>query len=170
MLCGPLDYTPGAMVNATRASFFGNNDQPMSQGTRAHQVAMYTIFEAPLQMFADSPSNYLANVPCTEYMARIPTFFDETVALGGEMGEYVALARRKGDTWYIAAMNGWKEMDLDLDLSVLKGLGTDASILCDGVNSFKNGLDYKLMDKKIDPSGKISVHLAPAGGWTAIVR
>lgn len=170
MLCGPMDYTPGAMLNATRSVFFGNNDQPMSQGTRAHQVAMYTVFEAPLQMFADSPSNYLADVPCTEYMSRIPTFFDETVALGGEMGEYVALARRKGETWYIAAMNGWNEKDIVLDLSVLKGLGSSASILCDGVNASRNGRDYKLEEKKIDPSGKLNVHLAPAGGWTAIVR
>ena len=170
MLCGPMDYTPGAMVNATRASFFGNNDQPMSQGTRAHQVAMYTVFEAPLQMFADSPSNYLADAACTRYMSRIPTFFDETVVFGGEMGEYVAIARRKGNFWYIAAMNNWDEKDLVLDLSQLKGLGTNASILCDGVNAFKNGRDYKLEEKRIDPSGKLNVHLAPAGGWTAIVR
>lgn len=170
MLCGPLDYTPGAMVNATRDAFFGNNNQPMSQGTRAHQVAMYTIFEAPLQMFADSPSKYLADPVCTAYMARIPTFFDETVALAGEMGEYVALARRKGDIWYIAAMNGWNEKDLVLDLSALAGLGTRASILRDGVNAFKNGLDYKLEEKDINPSEKLEVHLAPAGGWTAIVR
>ena len=170
MLAGPLDYTPGAMINATKENFFGNNGHPMSQGTRAHQVAMYTIFEAPLQMFADSPSNYLADPECTKYMSRIPTTFDETVALAGEMGEYVALARRKGETWYIAAMNNWEERELVLDLSGLEGLGSRAFILQDGVNAFKSANDYRIVERNINPTKKIRARLAPGGGWTAIVR
>ena len=94
MMPGPLDYTPGAMNNATRDNFFGNNNHPMSQGTRVHQVAMYIIYDAPLQMLADSPTNYKHNQECTDFISQIPTTFDETVALAGEMGEYVAIAKR----------------------------------------------------------------------------
>ena len=107
-LVGPLDYTPGAMNNATRAQFFGNNDHPMSQGTRAHQVAMYTLFDAPLQMLADSPSKYMKEQATTDFISQIPTVWDETIALDGQIGEYVVMARRKGTTWYIAAMTNWQ--------------------------------------------------------------
>jgi hypothetical protein len=102
MLAGPMDYTPGAMTNAMKDSFFGNNNHPMSQGTRVHQMAMYTIFEAPLQMLADSPTKYMQNQECTDFIAQVPTTFDETVVLAGELGEYIAIARRKGSTWYVA--------------------------------------------------------------------
>ena len=107
MLIGPMDYTPGATMNATRETFRAVNDHPMSQGTRVHQMAMYTLFEAPLQMLADSPSKYMKEQECTDFIAKVPTVFDETVALDGEVGEYLTLARRKGDVWYIASMTDW---------------------------------------------------------------
>ena len=98
MLAGPMDYTPGAMTNAMKDCFFGNNDHPMSQGTRVHQMAMYTTFEAPLQMLADSPTQYILNQECTDFIAQVPTTFDETIALDGKLGEYTVIARRKGTT------------------------------------------------------------------------
>lgn len=117
MLIGPMDYTPGATMNATRETFRAVNDHPMSQGTRVHQMAMYTLFEAPLQMLADSPSKYMKEQECTDFIAKVPTVFDETVALDGEVGEYLTLARRKGDVWYIASMTDWTPRDCTIDLS-----------------------------------------------------
>ena len=125
------------MTNATRDCYFGNNDHPMSQGTRVHQMAMYTLFEAPLQMLADSPSAYEREQECTDFIAQVPTTFDETVAIDGQLGEYAVVARRKGTTWYVAAMTDWTPRQLTISLSFL-GSGTHkASIFADGVNADK---------------------------------
>ena len=170
MLAGPLDYTPGAMMNAMKDSFFGNNDHPMSQGTRVHQMAMYVTFEAPLQMLADSPTKYMQNQECTDFIAQIPTTFDETIALDGKLGEYTVIARRKGAVWYLAAMTDWTARDLTIDLSFL-GEGThQADIFADGVNATKEATDYKHSRQAVKSSDRLAVHLSSGGGWTAIIR
>ena len=170
MLAGPLDYTPGAMMNAMKDSFFGNNDHPMSQGTRVHQMAMYVTFEAPLQMLADSPTKYMQNQECTDFIAQIPTTFDETIALDGKLGEYTVIARRKGAVWYLAAMTDWTARDLTIDLSFL-GEGThQADIFSDGVNAAKEATDYKHSRQAVKSSDRLAVHLSSGGGWTAIIR
>ena len=174
MLAGPMDYTPGAMSNATRDQFFGNNDHPMSQGTRVHQMAMYTIFNAPLQMLADSPTKYEKEQECTDFISQIPTTFDETITLGGEIGEYIALAKRKGDTWYIAAMTNWKERDITIDLSAITRQSPvttlTANIFADGRNAHREATDYKHIQTTVGSKDKLSIHLAPGGGWTAVVK
>ncbi len=170
MLAGPLDYTPGAMMNAMKDSFFGNNDHPMSQGTRVHQMAMYATFEAPLQMLADSPTKYMQNQECTDFIAQIPTTFDETIALDGKLGEYTVIARRKGAVWYLAAMTDWTARDLTIDLSFL-GEGThQADIFADGVNATKEATDYKHSRQAVKSSDRLAVHLSSGVGWTAIIR
>jgi alpha-glucosidase len=169
MLAGPMDYTPGAMTNAMRNNFFGNNDNPMSQGTRVHQMAMYTTFEAPLQMLADSPTKYMQNQECTDFIAQVPTTFDETVALDGKLGEYTVVARRKGATWYVAAMTDWTARDLTIDLSFLGNGQHQADIFADGVNAQKEASDYKHTKQAVTASDKLKVHLSSGGGWTAII-
>ena len=168
MLPGPMDYTPGAMRNATRANFFGNNNNPMSQGTRVHQLAMYAIFEAPLQMMADSPTSYERNPECADFIAHIPTTFDQTVALGGEMGEWVAIARRKGNVWYIGAMTNWTPRQLKLDLSQLNISGRKAIVFADGINADRDATDWTSTEVTIGQQ-PLSISLAPGGGWAAIV-
>ena len=169
MLTGPMDYTPGAMDNARRDNFFGNNDHPMSQGTRVHQMAMYATFEAPLQMLADSPTKYEREQECTDFISCIPTMYDETVAIDGRMGEYTVVARRKGDTWYVAAMTDWTARNLTIDLSFL-GEGTyEAEIFSDGVNAEKEATDYKHTKQSVKAGDKLDVHLASGGGWTALI-
>ncbi len=170
MLPGPLDYTPGAMLNATKDHFFGNNNHPMSMGTRVHQMAMYVIYEAPLQMLADCPTHYMQNQECTDFIAVIPTTFDETVPLLGEMGEYVAVARRKGDTWYVAAMNNWTERDLTIDLSQFITTAMKMISFADGINADREATDYKRTEKNVTASDKLNIHLAPAGGFAAIFK
>lgn len=170
MLAGPLDYTPGAMANAMKDSFFGNNDHPMSQGTRVHQMAMYTTFEAPLQMLADSPTKYMQNQECTDFIAQVPTTFDETIALDGELGKYTLIARRKGSTWYLAAMTDWVPRDLTVDLSFLGSGQHQADIFADGVNADKEATDYLHIRKTVSSSDRLPIHLSSGGGWTAIIR
>ena len=170
MLAGPLDYTPGAMANAMKDSFFGNNDHPMSQGTRVHQMAMYTTFEAPLQMLADSPTKYMQNQECTDFIAQVPTTFDETIALDGELGKYTLIARRKGSTWYLAAMTDWVPRDLTVDLSFLGSGQHQADIFADGVNAGKEATDYLHTRKTVSSSDCLPIHLSSGGGWTAIIR
>ena len=179
-LLGSFDYTPGAMVNAVRSQFFGNNDHPMSQGTRVHQMAMYTIFDAPLQMLADSPTKYMQNQECTDFIAQIPTVYDQVVPLDGKLGEYVVVAKRKGARWYIAAMNNWQARDLTVDLSLLikmnetnnklEKLNGWANIFADGINADREATDYKHTQRQINSDDKLQIHLAPGGGWTAIVE
>ena len=170
MLAGPMDYTPGAMMNAMKDSFFGNNDHPMSQGTRVHQMAMYTTFEAPLQMMADSPTKYMQNQECTDFIAQIPTTFDETVALDGQLGEYIVIARRKGTTWYVAAMTDWTARDLAIPLSFLGEGKFSADIFADGANAMKEATDYKHTKQTATCQDQLKIHLSSGGGWTGIFR
>ena len=170
MLAGPMDYTPGAMMNAMKDSFFGNNDHPMSQGTRVHQMAMYTTFEAPLQMMADSPTKYMQNQECTDFIAQIPTTFDETVALDGQLGEYIVIARRKGTTWYVAAMTDWTARDLTINLDFLGDGQFTADIFADGMNAMKEATDYKHTKQAATCQDQLKIHLSSGGGWTGIFR
>ncbi len=169
MLVGPLDYTPGAMLNATRDCFFGNNDHPMSQGTRAHQVAMYTLFHAPLQMLADSPSKYRKEQETTDFIAQVPTVFDEVVALDGQLGEYAVIAKRKGQKWWIAAMTDWTARDIEIDLAPLSPGTYDAEIFCDGVNADREATDYRHSTVTVKAGERLKAHLAPGGGWSAVL-
>ena len=169
MLAGPMDYTPGAMTNAMKDNFFGNNDHPMSQGTRVHQMAMYTTFEAPLQMLADSPTKYMQNQECTDFIAQIPTTFDETIALDGKLGAYTLIARRKGTIWYVAAMTDWRPRDLTVDLSFLSPEQHEADIFADGTNATKEATDYQHHHQKVSTTSRFNIHLSSGGGWTAII-
>ncbi|QEM13200.1 glycoside hydrolase family 97 protein [Mucilaginibacter rubeus] len=167
MLSGPMDYTPGAMRNASKANFRPVNGNPISQGTRCHQLAMYTIFEAPLQMMADNPTAYQKEQESTDFIAAVPTTFDETVALTGKVGEYVAIARRKSSTWHIGAMTNWDARELAIDLSFL-GEGTyKAVIFEDGINADRDGTDYKRTVVNLTSKDKLNIKLASGGGWAA---
>jgi alpha-glucosidase len=167
MMAGPMDYTPGAMRNSNKANFRPINDNPMSQGTRCSQLAMYVIFEAPLQMLADNPTIYMREQECTDFITKVPVTFDETVPLDGKVGEYVALARKKGNTWYVGAMSDWTGRILTLDFSFLGKGVYQATVFKDGINADRDATDYTKETIKISASTKLSVKLAPGGGWAA---
>ncbi|WP_281297844.1 glycoside hydrolase family 97 protein [Flavobacterium limnophilum] len=170
MMAGPMDYTPGAMRNATKSEFKPSNSNPVSQGTRCHQLALYTIFEAPLQMMADSPTAYMAAQESTDFIAKIPTVFDETVALDGEVGKYISIARKKGKNWYLGAITNWNSRDITIDFSFLeKGKTFDADLFTDGINAEKAAIDYKREKITVDSSTKMTFHLASGGGLSAII-
>lgn len=164
-VAGFADYTQGAMSNSTRKNFRMVYSEPQSQGTRCHQLAEYIVFDAPLNMLCDSPSNYIDNQECTNFIASVPTVWDETVVLDGEVGKYIVTARKKGDRWYIAALNNWDDRDIDIDISALKGAGSSFDAFVDGVNADRNARDYKHVTINTDAFGKVKVHLAPGGGF-----
>jgi len=167
MLAGPADYTPGAMINAARDSFAPIFNRPMSQGTRCQQLAMYVIFESPLQMLADSPSNYQRESESLEFLSAVPTVWDETRVLDAVLGEYILLARRHGSEWYVGALNNWTARDLDLDFSFLGSGAYHADIFRDGPNADRVGVDYRREKRRVSPTERIRIHLAPGGGWAA---
>jgi len=170
MFAGPVDYTPGAMSNAHRKDFVASFDRPMSQGTRAHQLAMYMIYESPLQMLADSPSQYRANPSSLEFIRQVPVEWDESRVLHAQLGRYVAMARRRGDTWYVGAMTGADGRDLELDLSFLGDGNYQVDSMEDGPNAGVFATDVQKGSASVTRSSRLTMHLAPGGGWAAIIR
>ena len=160
---GPMDYTQGAMHNSTKGNYHPNFSSPMSQGTRCHQLAMYITLESPLNMLCDSPTNYLAEPECTKLIASIPTVWDETKVLCGEIGKYIVTARRSGNTWYIGGTTNWDARDIEFTLPDGISTNAKAEIFRDGINADRNAQDYKRAD--ITLAKKMTVHLAPGGGF-----
>jgi alpha-glucosidase len=169
MFAGAMDFTPGAMHNASRDEFRAIFRQPMSQGTRCHQLAMYIVFESPLQMLSDSPTNYEREPEAMEFLRAVPTTWDETRVLNAAIGQYVTVARRKGNTWYIGSMSNWTPRELELNLGFL-GSKIEITVYQDGVNADRFGSDYKKSRHPIDPAIPLRISLAAGGGWLAIVK
>jgi alpha-glucosidase len=165
MLAGQMDYTQGAMHNANRDNYRPSNSEPMSQGTRCHQLAEYVIYFSPLCMLCDSPTHYDEESECTEYIANIPTIWDETVPVAGKIGEYVAVARRSGNVWYVGATTNWDERTLTLDLSFLGKGNYQAEVFCDGANANKIASDYLKKTIDIPANRQLTVTLAQGGGY-----
>jgi len=169
MAAGPMDYTPGAMINGGMKNFEPIYRQPMSQGTRCHQLAMYVVYESPLQMLADSPTNYLREAECLEFLAGVPPVWDETRALEATVGDYVLVARRNGAKWFVGAMTDEIARELVLDLSFL-GEGTfEMTLYQDGLNADRNGNDYKAVKRTVTQADRIPLKFAPGGGAAAVI-
>ncbi len=167
---GPIDYTPGAMRNAEKANFHPAFTRPMSQGTRAHQLALYVVFESPLQMLADAPSYYYKEPLSMEFLAAVPSVWDESVPLFGKVGDYVGIARQNGDEWYIGAITDWDARDLEIDLSFLPQGQFELTQYKDGINADRHAEDLTREVINISAEDKVMIHLAPGGGWAAILR
>jgi alpha-glucosidase len=169
MLAGPMDYTPGAMNNAQKKNFKPIFNRPMSRGTRAHQLAMYVVFESPLQMLCDSPSQYQKEPEIMEFLSRVPTVWDKTIVPDAKVAEYVVVARKNGDNWYVGAMTDWTPRTLELDLSFLGKGDFTAEIYSDGINADKYGSDYRKTVRKVSMKDTLTLNLAPGGGWAAVI-
>lgn len=170
MFLGPLDYTPGAMRNGTKATFAKIFNQPMSQGTRCHQLAIYVVYEAPLQMLADSPSNYLREPEAMEFLGPVPSVWDETKVIDAKIGEYVIVARRSGREWYLGAMTDWTPREFEIDLSFLPEGNLQLDAYQDGLNADRYGSDYKRVKSQVTKSTKLKLKLAAGGGWAARIH
>ena len=137
MLAGPVDYTPGAMRNAQKENYNWSFNRPMSLGTRCHQLAMYVVFESPLQMLADLPSHYLREEVCMEFLSKVPSVWDQTVVLDAKVGDFVTIARKRGQEWYVGAMTDWDARELEVDFSFLGQGQYTIEIYQDGINADK---------------------------------
>ena len=171
MLAGPIDYTQGAMRNASKRNYRPVSHEAMSQGTRCHQLAEYVIFFSPLSMLCDSPSQYEREPECLAYIAKIPTTWSETVVLDGKVGEYIVTARRKGDKWYVGAITSWTPRELTIDLSTLldSAVSYKADTYRDGANAASRASDYRFEKIQIPADRKLNVKLAPGGGYVAVI-
>ena len=169
MVTGPMDYTPGSMLNAQPKMYRIIRNRPMSMGTRAHQIAMYVIYESPLQMLADSPSNYLSELESTEFISKIPTVWDDTKVLEAKVGEYLIIARKNGSNWYIGAMTNEDAREFNIDFSFLSDGEYSVDIIKDGTNADRYAGDYSKEIRTISKKDSLKIKLAPGGGWSAIL-
>lgn len=167
MVAGPMDYTPGAMVNYERNYFRAMNNRPASQGTRAHQMALYVVYESPLQMLADNPSNYKREQECTDFISKVPVVWDDVKVLEGKIGNYLLVARRSGDDWYVGGLTDWSARSFEIDLSFL-GTGTFVmDSFADGINANRFAQDYKHSSQQVRAGETVKINLASGGGWVA---
>ncbi len=167
MVAGPMDYTPGAMNNAQQKDYRPIFDTPMSMGTRCHQLGMYVVYESPLQMLCDNPSNYRKEEECMEFLSAVPSVWDETKVLQAKISDYILIARRSGNEWYVGAMGDWDKHELFLDLSFLGKGNYEMSLYRDGDNADRNAIDYKKEVKRVKSTDKLTIKLAPGGGYVA---
>lgn len=170
MLAGPVDYTQGAMRNASRKNYRPIYGEPMSQGTRCRQLSQYIIFDSPLNMLCDSPSQYAKEEECTDYIADVPTTWDETIPLDSRISKYINVARRKGETWYIGGMNDWNHRNQNLDLSFLPKGEYQVTLFTDGMNADKVATDYKKETFVLPTNKQLNVTMQPGGGYAAIIK
>lgn len=169
MAAGPMDYTPGAMTNANVKDFLPRHIRPMSQGTRCHQLGMYVVYESPLQMLCDSPTEYEKETEMMEFLRNVPTVWDETVALKAVVGDYVVMARRSGNTWYLGAMNDWTPRSVEVSLDFLGEGKYTLQSWADGANVDRNAQDYKMSRSEVKKGQKLTLNLGSGGGYAAML-
>ena len=166
MMAGPVDYTPGAMRNATKADWRAMYYTPASMGIRCHQLAAYIVHDSPFTMLCDAPTNYLNEQECVDFIASLPVEVDSTFIASGELGKYIVTVRKKDVNWYIGGMTNWDERDVQLDFSFLpEGMSYTAVLFKDGVNANKQAEDYRKETIRIDKDSRLTLHLASGGGF-----
>lgn len=170
MVAGPMDYTPGSMTNAQKHNHAAIFYRPMSLGTRCHQLAMYVIYESPLQMLADSPTLYLQNIECMEFLSPVPSVWDRSVVLDAKVADRVVMARKRGDVWYVGGMTGEHALTYSLDLSFLEEGEYTLTLFKDGINADRCAEDYKKVIQQVKPSDRIEISMAPGGGFAGMLK
>ena len=171
MVAGPMDYTPGAMQNAHKKDWHPDYCSPMGMGTRCHNLAMYVIFESPFQMLCDSPSNYMKEPECMDFLSQVPTVWKNTVPLEAKVGEYVVVARESEDgTWYLGAMAGESAHSFDIKLDFLAEGKYQVEVWRDGVNAAKHAEDFARETLAVSNEDNLEVRMCHEGGYVAIFK
>ncbi len=170
MAAGPMDFTPGAMVNKHSKNFMPSFFRPMGLGTRCHQLAMYVVYEAPLQMLCESPSRYRQEQETVDFITSIPTTWDETRVIEAAVSDYIVIARRKGEDWFLAAMTDDSPREFNIELDFLSEGAYDMEVFKDGVNARNYAEDYKREIKKVKRNDTLGLSLVGGGGWIAQIR
>jgi len=167
MLVGPMDFTPGAFLNSTQKAFRPDTVSPHSLGTRCHQLAMFVVYESPLQVLADAPVNYRGEKGL-DFIKQVPTVWDETRFVAGDVGEYIVLARKKGKSWYLGAMTDWNIRQLGITLDFLEQGSWKAKIWEDGDKAQKNPEDVSISEAEVAAGDSLLIQMAPGGGLAAV--
>lgn len=170
---GPMDYTPGAMISMQPRYYASERPNSASIGTRAYQMALFVVFESGLQMLADNPTLYYRNNDCTEFITSIPVTWDETRAIEAVPGQYVIVAKRKGDTWYVGGITNGAEKHREFTLKtdfLQPGQKYTMTSFEDGINAHRQAMDYRRKIRQVDSTSQIPVKMACNGGWTAIIK
>ena len=165
MLGGPLDYEPGLLNNATREQFRSVAQQVMSQGTRCHQLAMFVVYDSPMQIFSGNPSQALLEPAFMKLLGSIPTTWDETKILDAKVSDYIITARKKGNDWFVGGMTDWTEREFNLSLSFIDEGTYEATLCVDGVNAATYPADYNLLTNTCKKGDVIKIKMAPGGGF-----
>ena len=170
---GPMDYTPGAMISMQPNVYRSERPNSASIGTRAYQLALFVVFESGLQMLADNPTLYYRNEDCTRFITQVPVTWDETVALEAKAGEYVIVAKRKGDKWFIGGMtnNGEKEREFTINLDFLnKDRSYQMTSFEDGINAGRQAMDYRCKSSQVKAGEQLTVKMVRNGGFAAVIE
>jgi alpha-glucosidase len=168
MATGPMDYLPGTVNNAQRKEFYQNMDRPVGLGTRAHSMALTVVFESPITMLPDSPSDYYKEEECTKFISDVPTVWDETRVIDAKVGDYVIIARRNGNDWYLAAITDWASRNFNIKLDFLDDqIIYNCELFADGSNSTSRAIDYKRKETIVKIDDTINIKMAQGGGWIA---
>ena len=171
MVAGPMDYIPYTTRNAQKKNFRPIGDFPMGQGTRAHStMALFVVFESPMQMLPDSPSDYYRERECTEFISKVPVEWDDLKVLHGKIGEYTVVARRNGDNWYIGAITNWDARPINITLDFLDDGEYQMEFVEDGINADTRAADYRIKTKTVTRKDTFNINLAPGGGWVARIN
>ena len=171
MMAGNVDFTPGAMRNGTKDNWVVCYQNPVSMGTRCHQLACYVVHDSPFTMLCDAPTNYEQEQECTDIITSIPDTFDETRILQGLIGHYIVSARRNGNDWYVGGQTNWDGREVDLSLDFLRpGEIYQTTIVTDGINANHNAEDYRIAQKTLSSTDKISIKMASGGGFVIILK
>ena len=170
MVAGPMDYTPGAMLNAHPVNHNVSYDRPMGLGTRCHELAKYIVYESPLQMMCESPSIYKKEQESVDFITRIPVVWDETRVLEAKVSDYIVVARRKGKAWYVGAMTDASPRELEISLSFLDEGDYKLTLMKDGINADRYAQDYKLEKRSINKTEVLKIKMVSNGGWAAILE
>lgn len=170
---GPMDYTPGAMISMQPNVYRSERPNAASIGTRAYQLALFVVFESGLQMLADNPTLYYRNEDCTRFITQVPVTWDETVALEAKAGEYVVVAKRKGDKWFIGGMtnNGEKEREFTIKLDFLnKDRSYQMTSFEDGINAGRQAMDYRCKSSQVKAGEQLAIKMVRNGGFAAVIE
>lgn len=170
---GPMDYTPGAMISMQPEVYSAERPNAASIGTRAYQMALFVVFESGLQMLADNPTLYYRNEDCTSFITQVPTTWDETKVLEAKVGEYVIVAKRKGDKWFVGGItnNNEKERSFEVSLDFLNaGKSYQMTSFEDGINAGRQAMDYRKNEYTITKDEKIKLKMVRNGGWAAVIE
>ncbi len=167
MVAGPMDYEPGILDNATKETFRPIGNKVMSTGTRCHQLAMFVVYESPIQIFAGNPSQGLLEPRFMELLGSIPTVWDTTIVLDAQVGDYIITARKKGNDWFIAAMTDWTSRELTIPLNFLDEGNYAAEICSDGINADRYPSDYTINKSTLNNKQTLTIKMAPGGGFLA---